>query len=132
MKKLLPSAAVLLLLTVLVVMTGCATMPEGFEAQEQSTMDAKARADEFNCAEIVPMEYEAAHSVLKTAESQKEAKKYDESLELYKQAEEKFINVRKLAGFKVESDSTMQEAEQNIQLLDEKKKELENLEGGAQ
>jgi hypothetical protein len=121
-----------LLLTVLVMLAGCATMPEGFEAQEQSTMDAKAKADEFNCAEIVPMEYEAANSVLKTAESQKQAKKYEESFELYKQAEQKFVTVRKQAGFKVEADATMNDADAAIKQIDEKSRELDSLEGGAQ
>jgi outer membrane murein-binding lipoprotein Lpp len=124
-KMILLLAAVVMAL----VVSGCASVPEGFENQERKALEAKAEADTLEAQKDMPLEYEAAESVLKTAQAKKDAEDYKASMSLYQEAEKKYVQLNKSVKKKRETDQYMKETvpyvdsvEKKIDQADKKKK----------
>lgn len=116
-------AAVLMALFVV----GCAGVPEGFENAEQRALKAKDEADALEVQKDLPLEYEAAESVLKTAQAKKEAEDYKASMSLFQEAEGKYNqlskqikNKRELDQFMIETTPYMDSVEKKIDRADKK------------
>lgn len=84
---------VLSILSVLVFYSCATAGPAGLEDAEAAAYKSKQKADTINAKEALPLEYEAADSVLKTAESKKSANELEDALNLYKEADRKFAEV---------------------------------------
>ena len=117
-----------ILLSVLAVIAffGCATAgPAGFEEAEAAAYQSKQKADSIDSKEALPMEYEAADSVLKTAESKKTEGDLEESMNLFKEADRKFAEV--YTKVKKKRDVEAYQAENRLRMdnLESKINELE-------
>jgi lipopolysaccharide export LptBFGC system permease protein LptF len=117
--------AVLLVLVGILFAVGCGTAPTGLEDAKAAAYQAKSEADAVNASEYLPMEYEAADSVLQTAESEESAGNMEEALNLYQEAETKFDVVTVQTKKKMDVDTYMVDTAGFLDRLETKIDEVE-------